>query len=370
MVVFAEFLLASFMPTLAHAGAYDCSATVNFGVSPTTITDSQSASISGSVTLTTPGGVICTIPGTNSLRMSQIIVTVFDEKSSKQILLYNTFTYSSGQGTNHTWQLNTKKIGVTELNSVSLAGASSLSLVAIVKVSDINNNWYQLTKSGPPIAVSINTSASGMPELTSDKYSVKLGDTINLSLKNAPPGWEGSININDQTVKPMAASPYPLSVIVDNGFNNNSNNSITLAIEVAGTSKPLKNNGVISVNVSDNPSANPSDPSSGKDGAGANPSGMQGQSGTELYNPISGVNNITELLLKIMNGFLAIIGIWAVIFIVIGGFRLVMSEGNDEAVAAAKKTITWAVLGLIAALLSFSIIAIIQNLLGIDIKEL
>jgi uncharacterized membrane protein YjfL (UPF0719 family) len=45
-----------------------------------------------------------------------------------------------------------------------------------------------------------------------------------------------------------------------------------------------------------------------------------------------------------------------------------MSQGNEEAVSAAKKTITWAVIGLVIALLSFSIVAIVQNLLGIDIK--
>lgn len=97
--------------------------------------------------------------------------------------------------------------------------------------------------------------------------------------------------------------------------------------------------------------------------------GMQSQPASTLYNPIKGASNLTELLLKIMRGFIMITGIWAAAFIVIGGFKMVISQGNEEAVTAAKKSITWAVIGLIVVLLAFSIMAIIQNLIGIDVKE-
>lgn len=97
--------------------------------------------------------------------------------------------------------------------------------------------------------------------------------------------------------------------------------------------------------------------------------GMQGQQSSTLYNPIKGASNLTELLLKIMRGFIMITGIWAAAFIVIGGFKMVISQGNEEAVTAAKKSITWSVIGLIVVLLAFSIMAIIQNLIDIDVKE-
>ncbi len=96
---------------------------------------------------------------------------------------------------------------------------------------------------------------------------------------------------------------------------------------------------------------------------------MASNSATTLYNPIQTSDSLTDLLLKIMQGFLTIIGAWAMAFIVIGGFKLVMSQGDEEAVTKAKKSITWAVLGLVVALLAFSIIAIIQNLLGINIHN-
>lgn len=95
--------------------------------------------------------------------------------------------------------------------------------------------------------------------------------------------------------------------------------------------------------------------------------GQTSNSYATLVNPISKFDNLTALLVNIMKGFLGIIAVWAVAFIVIGGFRMVVSSGNEEAVLAAKKTITWAVLGLLVAVLSFAIVAIVQNLVGVNI---
>ena len=274
------------------------------------------------------------------------------------------FNYSSGSGGQHTWTINPRSIGVKELSQSKLSSASSLSLAGIVKVSDDSNKWYQLTKSSTS-NITVNTAAGNMPELIADNYSPKLGDTIKVSVKNAPEGWSGSLNINSQTEIPISSSPYSLKVSTDNGFDDNKKNSVILSLEVNGKSEGVKNNGKIDINVG-TVAGNPGDPGDTGNGGGG---GMQGQSDKTLYNPISGVDNLTDLLLKIMQGFLVIIGVWSVVFIVLGGFRLVMSQGNEEAVGAAKKTITWAVIGLVVALLAFSIVAIVQNLLGIDIKE-
>lgn len=87
----------------------------------------------------------------------------------------------------------------------------------------------------------------------------------------------------------------------------------------------------------------------------------------KLYNPLP-EEDLTHMFLIIVQGFLAIIGIWAVMFIIVGGFQMVMAAGNEEAILKAKKTITWAVIGMVIALLSFSIIAIVQNILQTSIK--
>ena len=70
------------------------------------------------------------------------------------------------------------------------------------------------------------------------------------------------------------------------------------------------------------------------------------------------------MALYIIKSMLGIIPIAAVLFIIIGGFQLVSSNGNEERIIKAKKTILWSVLGLAAALLSFSIIAIVQGILS------
>jgi hypothetical protein len=88
-----------------------------------------------------------------------------------------------------------------------------------------------------------------------------------------------------------------------------------------------------------------------------------------LYNPLP-TSELTSMFLLIARGMFAIVAIWSVIFIIVGGFRMVIAAGNEEAIGAAKKTITWAILGLVIAMLSFSIIAIVQNIIQADVKTL
>lgn len=64
----------------------------------------------------------------------------------------------------------------------------------------------------------------------------------------------------------------------------------------------------------------------------------------------------TELqtVLQILFGVLAAV---AVLFVVIGGFRYVISEGDPEAMGRAKGTIIYAVVGLLIALTAESIVS-------------
>jgi hypothetical protein len=82
-----------------------------------------------------------------------------------------------------------------------------------------------------------------------------------------------------------------------------------------------------------------------------------------FINPIN-INTFPELVLFVMKGLIFLIGIMAVLIIIIGGVRMVISQGNQESVTKGKQTIIWAVAGLIVALLSFSLVSIIQNLLS------
>ncbi len=53
----------------------------------------------------------------------------------------------------------------------------------------------------------------------------------------------------------------------------------------------------------------------------------------------------------------------AVIFLVVGGYRYVVSRGNEESMEAAKKTITSSILGLVIIILAFAMVQIISNFL-------
>lgn len=98
--------------------------------------------------------------------------------------------------------------------------------------------------------------------------------------------------------------------------------------------------------------------SDGEDGGGAN---------DQLYNPLPS-DSLVATFLSIVRAFVLIVAVFAVLFIMVGGFQMIMASGNEELYTKARKTITWAILGLVVALLSFSIIAIVQSLLKANIN--
>jgi hypothetical protein len=67
-------------------------------------------------------------------------------------------------------------------------------------------------------------------------------------------------------------------------------------------------------------------------------------------------NQVLEKALKIAFGTLATISL---LFIVIGGFRYTISGGDSNAIATAKKTIIYAVLGLVLGISVFVIVGFV-----------
>lgn len=66
--------------------------------------------------------------------------------------------------------------------------------------------------------------------------------------------------------------------------------------------------------------------------------------------------NIGHTLKTIINVLLFIIGSLAVIMIIIGGIRYVISNGDSSQITNAKNTIQYAVIGLVVALLAYAIV--------------
>jgi TRAP-type C4-dicarboxylate transport system permease small subunit len=58
----------------------------------------------------------------------------------------------------------------------------------------------------------------------------------------------------------------------------------------------------------------------------------------------------------IINVLLGLIGVVAVIMLIYGGFRYVLSAGNEKATSAAKDTILFAIIGIVVAVLAFAIV--------------
>lgn len=78
----------------------------------------------------------------------------------------------------------------------------------------------------------------------------------------------------------------------------------------------------------------------------------------------AGNTNLGLRVKDIVNIILYVLGIVAVIMIVIGGFRYVISGGDSGAVTGAKNTILYAVIGLIVAILAYAIVNFVIKSVG------
>ncbi len=69
---------------------------------------------------------------------------------------------------------------------------------------------------------------------------------------------------------------------------------------------------------------------------------------------------------QITNTILYVVGIVAVIMLIIGGVKYVISGGDSKQVTDAKKTVLYAIIGLIICLLSFAIVNFVVSTLPSD----
>lgn len=75
---------------------------------------------------------------------------------------------------------------------------------------------------------------------------------------------------------------------------------------------------------------------------------------------------IPIVLQNLINFMALFAGIVCVFLIVFAGYKFVMSEGDPEKIASARKTLTYAIGGFIFVLLSFVILNIIANFTVVD----
>jgi hypothetical protein len=71
--------------------------------------------------------------------------------------------------------------------------------------------------------------------------------------------------------------------------------------------------------------------------------------------------SLTDFIGRVINIALALAGLIAVLFLIIGGFRYITAGGNEDAASSAKKIILNAVIGIIVIILSFVVVRVVTN---------
>lgn len=82
----------------------------------------------------------------------------------------------------------------------------------------------------------------------------------------------------------------------------------------------------------------------------------QMQSGVNRSGGSGNSTNLNTFIERIINAVLFLLGAIAVLMIIIGGFRYVMSNGDPSAAKSAKDTILYAVIGLIVAIIAYAVV--------------
>ena len=81
------------------------------------------------------------------------------------------------------------------------------------------------------------------------------------------------------------------------------------------------------------------------------------------------LSDLEGLFGRAVSAILALAGIVLFVLLVSGGLKYITSGGDPKATDSAKKTITYAIGGLIAILLSYLILVLIENITGAKVTE-
>lgn len=71
--------------------------------------------------------------------------------------------------------------------------------------------------------------------------------------------------------------------------------------------------------------------------------------------------SLTTVIRNVINIFSIIVGLVAVIMIIVGGFKFITAGGESSNITSARQTITYAIVGLVIAALSQSIVWFVLN---------
>lgn len=72
---------------------------------------------------------------------------------------------------------------------------------------------------------------------------------------------------------------------------------------------------------------------------------------------------VDQIVIRVINFLLAIAGLIAVVFLIVGGFRYITAGGNEDSAEQGKKYLLNSIIGLAIIILSFVIVRVISNAL-------
>jgi amino acid transporter len=80
-----------------------------------------------------------------------------------------------------------------------------------------------------------------------------------------------------------------------------------------------------------------------------------------VANRLSGQTNIGDFIVSMINGVLFFLFVITLLAVIIGGFSWILAMGNEEKVGKARKTILYAIIGMIIIISSYAIVATVTG---------
>ena len=84
---------------------------------------------------------------------------------------------------------------------------------------------------------------------------------------------------------------------------------------------------------------------------------------------IPAISDLERVFSSVVRAILGFAGIVLFVLLVMGGLKYITSGGDPKAAEGAKKTITYAIGGLVVVLLSYLVLVLIKTITGVDVTQ-
>lgn len=88
--------------------------------------------------------------------------------------------------------------------------------------------------------------------------------------------------------------------------------------------------------------------------------------GQTIEGPLQGINNVGDLITKIMEFLIPMGGIILLVVIIWGGYDFMMSQGTPEKLKSAQAKITAGIIGFVLLAVSFLLVKLVQVIFGLN----